>query len=224
MSATSGGRPANTVRRLSASSTTAATIAAPARCAGDGAVTVTGRAPRRSDETTRRSASIRAAVASSGGSRSRRIASIERAARVRGEVDRGDHPPAAVADRRRDRAQALLELLVDDRPALRATRSSSARSASRRRHRVAATAAQLRPARGSASSSLVGQPGEQHAAHRGRVGREARADVDRHGHDPRVGHARDVDDVLAVEHRRPTRTRAPPRRAARGAARRPRAA
>ena len=68
MSVTSGGRLAKTVRRLIASRKISP------RHAGDRAAHAERFAP---DEATRTSASIRAAVASSGGSRSRRIDSIE---------------------------------------------------------------------------------------------------------------------------------------------------
>ena len=37
---------------------------------------------------------------------------------MRGDVDGGDHAAVAAADGRGDGAQALLELLVDERPAL----------------------------------------------------------------------------------------------------------
>ncbi len=47
---------------------------------------------------------------------------------------------------------------------------------------------------------VVGECREQDPAHRGRVGREAGADVDRDAHDPAGGDAADVDDVVAVEH------------------------
>ena len=45
---------------------------------------------------------------------------LARPAGVGGDVDRGDDRAVAVADRDGDRAQPLLELLVDERPALRA--------------------------------------------------------------------------------------------------------
>ena len=51
------------------------------------------------------------------------------------------------------------------------------------------------------SSSPWLQPGEQHPAHRGRVGREPGADRDRHCHDPLGRHPGHVDDVVTVEHR-----------------------
>ena len=51
--------------------------------------------------------------------------------------------------------------------------------------RAARCAARLARGRRRAPSAA----GEQHAAHRGRVGGEARADVDRHAHDPRDRHA-----------------------------------
>src|ERR1039457_6312281 len=41
------------------------------------------------------------------------------AAHRRRDVDRGDHPSGEVVDRRGDRPQAFLELLIDKGPALR---------------------------------------------------------------------------------------------------------
>ena len=180
------------------------------------------RAPR--CEAIRRSASIRAAVASSGGQqlaadrlgRSSRLAWAER---LTAATTRPSRSRIGAATERRPSSSSWS---TSAQPCAR-TRSSSARSASAERHR----ARRQRPsshARQVGVERLVGQAGEQDAAHRGRVGREARADVDRHGHDPRDGHARDVDDVVAVEHRHRARTRGPRRRGARGAARRPRAA
>ena len=67
---------------------------------------------------TPRSRSIAAAVLSSGPSSDCLISSTLTLRRLHREVDRGDDAAAAVADRRGDRAQARLELLVDDRVAL----------------------------------------------------------------------------------------------------------
>ena len=141
-------------------------------------------APRRLGETSRRSASIRAAVASSGGSSVCWTASARRAAGVRGDVDGGDDAAAAVADRRGDRAQPLLELLVDERPALARGRGR-ARRAARPASSIACAVSGRELGAGEVGVELVvAQRREQHAAHRGRVGGEARADVDRDAHDP----------------------------------------
>ena len=122
------------------------------------------------------------------------------AAGVRGDVDRGDHAAARVADRRRDRAQALLELLVDQRPALLADRARARRAASSALSIARAVSGRI-SARCEVGVERRRQRREQDAAHRGRVGREARADVDRDAHDARGGDAADVDDLVAVEHR-----------------------
>ena len=42
---------------------------------------------------------------------------------------------------------------------------------------------------------------QQHPAHRGAIGRQPRADMQRHAHDAFAGHAGDIDDVLVRQHR-----------------------
>ena len=62
---------------------------------------------------------MRRAVASSGGSSSRRrFATVRRRLACAERLTAAITVPVAAADRRRDRAQPDLELLVDERPAL----------------------------------------------------------------------------------------------------------
>ena len=118
---------------------------------------------------------------------------------MRREVDRGHHLRARVAHRRGHRAQALLELLVDDRPALVADAAQLGAQRRRRRDRARREPLELGLLEVGVELGL-GQPGQEHAAHRRGVGGEAGADIDGDGHDARDRHAGDVDDVRAVEH------------------------
>jgi hypothetical protein len=119
---------------------------------------------------------------------------------VRGEVDGGHDAARAVADRRGDGDQALLELLVDHRVAVLADLQDLGaqrlgvrdRPGLQRRHLDVVEVALER---------VVGQPREEDAAHRRRVGGHARADVHRDRHERRAGDAHDVDHVAAVEDR-----------------------
>ena len=122
------------------------------------------------------------------------------AARVRGAIDGGDHSPATIADRRCDRAQALLELLVDDRPAPRPDPVELGAQVLCARHGVRGEPREVH-ALEVGVQLIGGQPGEQNPAHRGGVSGEPRADVDRDGHDARHRHAGDVHHVLVVEDR-----------------------
>ena len=212
MSVTSGGRLAKTVRRLMASRKISPAMRATGR------LTAERFAP---DEATRTSASIRAAVASSGGSRSRRIDSIEeRLACAERFTAATTFPPRRASARR---------------PSAGPPRAPGRRSPSPGRGR-GQLVAQRRvdvTVRGESrwSSALrevgvelaLGQPGEQHAAHRRGVGGEARADIDGDGHDARRGTRADVDDVRAVEHGHRGRLVHLGDERARGAARPPRA-
>ena len=85
--------------------------------------------------------------------------------------------PVCDADRHRDRAQAVGELLVVDGEPVARTRSSSS---SRRRRLVSVFGprrAELAPASSAAVALVVGQEREQHLAHRRAVRRQPRADV-----------------------------------------------
>ena len=88
---------------------------------------------------------------------------------------------------------------TSDQPCSR-TRPSSSRSAARSVSVRSVRWAES-DAASAASAAASRQSGQQHAAHAGRERREPRADRDAHAHDAARGHARDVDDVGAVEHR-----------------------
>ena len=87
-------------------------------------------------------------------------------------------------------------------PALR-TSATMRRSAVQVGHRVRGELDRL-ALRQPAIQLRLAQPGQQHAAHRRAERRQARADAQRHAHDPPPGHAQHVDDRLAVEHRHRT--------------------
>ena len=142
---------------------------------------------------------MRCAVSSSGGSSSRRTASLEaRLACAETLTAATTRPPRRGSAPRSSAGPPR----APGRPA-----PSPARGRGRAR-RAAASALSI--ARAVSGADLrareVGverrrERGQQDAAHRGRVGREARADVDRDAHDARGGDAADVDDLVAVEHR-----------------------
>ena len=123
---------------------------------------------------------------------------------VHGEVDRSGDVARGAPDRHRDRAQAVGELLVVDgdagRPhALEVLEQGLAAGA-----RVRAEPAELH-AFDRGRALVVGQEREHRLAHRGAVGRQARADVqvevDLALAPPRAPAALDVDDVRPVEDR-----------------------
>ena len=123
MSSSSGGRLATSVRRFSASRTIATITpahSALSRARRSDGVGGLAHAERLGPfvEAARRSASMRAAVASSGGISLRRAASIVIRLACADRLAAAIVFAAPVADRHGHRAQPLLELLVDQRPAL----------------------------------------------------------------------------------------------------------
>ena len=121
------------------------------------------------------------------------------AAGERADVGRRDDAAGDVADRRGGRAQAALELLVDDRVALAAhavelvaQRGHGGPGGGRQRGQLDALQVAV---------ELVGvQAGEQDAAHARRVGRQPRSDRHGHVHDARRRYAGHAQRLVAVEH------------------------
>ena len=149
--------------------------------------------------TTKKSSMLRAAFSSSG--RISRFISVMREPRgLRRDVDRRDDLLGIVADRHGDRAEPDLQLLVDDgetylgRPFDLGLQPGSVDDALFR--------AALDFGGGEEFPELRRrQVGEKHAAHRGAPGRQPRADRERHAQYVSARHPRDIDDVLAREHR-----------------------
>ena len=115
-------------------------------------------------------------------------------------VDRGDRATGPISQRCRDGPHAVFELLVDQRPPLRAHLADQPEEP--RRIGLGVLSTLLDRHRDEPRVQLVvGQIGEQHAAHRRDRRRQARAERQRDRHDPLRGDARDVHDLVAVEHR-----------------------
>src|SRR5215204_325965 len=119
-------------------------------------------------------------------------------ARVDGDVHRCRYGPARVADRYGDRSDALLELLVYGGPPAAPNLIELGPELVDVRDGPRSERVHIRT--GQAVLEPVGiERGEQHPAHRRRVGRQPRADRDRDRHDPAGRHADDVDDLGVVE-------------------------
>ena len=122
------------------------------------------------------------------------------ACRVGGEVQAGDRLAAAVDDRHGDRAQTPLELLVDDGEPLLAVGLDAIEERLRLGDRLRRVG--LEPERHQPPPDLgVLDVAELHAPKRGVECRQPRADRHRHRHDAARRHARDVDDLRALQDR-----------------------
>ena len=116
-----------------------------------------------------------------------------------GHVD-GRHGAApAVAQRRRDGAHAVLELLVDEREALAAHLGQLVAQLADVGDRALGAGLWLHPVEEGAELARR-EVGQQHPTHRGGDGGQARAERERDGHDPLGRHPGHVDDLVAVEH------------------------
>ena len=123
------------------------------------------------------------------------------ARRVGGEVEPGDRRAAPVDDRHGDRAQAALQLLVDDGKALLAIGLDAVEERLRLDdglRRVGLEAQRHDPP----PEFAVLDEAELRAPERGVEGREPRADRHRDAHDAARRNARNVDDVSALQDRR----------------------
>ena len=148
----------------------------------------------------RRSASIRAAASSSGGSSVLRTTSlVARLACAETLTAATTWPSRSRIGAATERSPSSSSWSTSAQPCAR-MRASSPRSSALGGQRAGGQRPEVHALQ-VGGQLVIGQPPEQHAAHRRRVGREARADADRHAHDARGRHARDVDDVVAVEHR-----------------------
>jgi hypothetical protein len=123
-----------------------------------------------------------------------------RARGVDGDVESRLDGVRPVMDRRRDRSQPFLELLVDHRPALLAHGVQLLPQPVQAHDRAAGVRLQV-----DALQPLLQlrrrEARKQDATHRRHVRRKPRADGDRDAHDPPRRHPHRVDDVEVVEHR-----------------------
>jgi hypothetical protein len=114
-------------------------------------------------------------------------------------VERRDDAPLAIVHGHRERAQAQLEFLLDVRVALVTDLVDEATQAARIGDRVRGVAPGAAPGEPGFQRGVV-EAGEQHATHRCRVRRQARADAQRHGHHASHRYAQHIDDGWPVEH------------------------
>ena len=104
-----------------------------------------------------------------------------------------------VADRHRDRAQAELQLLVDDRPALPARLVDDVAQLDLRGHRVRRELLQLHPGNVGVELAL-GEARQQDPPGRARIGRRTVADIDPDIDDAARAGARHIHGRAAIQH------------------------
>ncbi len=107
--------------------------------------------------------------------------------------------PQAVGERCGDGDQAFFQLLVHQAPALRARLANALQQGGQVGGGVGGVALQGQGGQ-AALQLVVGQAGQQHAAHGSPGCRQARAHAQAGAHDLVGGHAQHVDDVQAIEH------------------------